>query len=98
MKKLTRVDLLVLTAIKKLDPNGYGVSVSEDIEARTGQRPAMGSIYASFDRLIELGLAKSRTGEATPERGGRRKTHYAITGAGRKELAVIREYLTKMLA
>jgi DNA-binding PadR family transcriptional regulator len=62
------------------------VSIQEHIKERTGREPSTGSIYASLDRLEEKGFVKSRQGEATPERGGKRKLYFSITAPGRRAL------------
>jgi PadR family transcriptional regulator len=36
----------------------------------------------TLDRLEAKGLVTSRLGESTPERGGRAKTYFRITGKG----------------
>jgi PadR family transcriptional regulator, regulatory protein PadR len=62
------------------------VSIQEHIKERTGRELSTGSIYASLDRLEEKGFVKSRQGEATPERGGKRKLYFSITAPGRRAL------------
>ncbi len=62
------------------------MSIQEHIKERTGREPSTGSIYASLDRLEEKGFVKSRQGEATPERGGKRKLYFSITAPGRRAL------------
>ncbi len=62
------------------------MSIQEHIKERSGREPSTGSIYASLDRLEEKGFVKSRQGEATPERGGKRKLYFSITAPGRRAL------------
>jgi PadR family transcriptional regulator PadR len=76
----------VLLAIVALHPDGYGVSIQDHIRQRAGYEPSIGSIYAAVDRLEEKGFIKSRQGESTPQRGGRRKLHFTVTAAGQKTL------------
>lgn len=83
---LSSLEQLIMLAILRLHPSGYGVSICEEMERRAGKRPAIGSIYASLDRLEGRGFVKSREGEATAERGGRRKMYFELTGLGRKAL------------
>src|SRR5215831_8643977 len=84
--ELTTLEQHLLLAIIGLHPNAYGLSIQEYIKDRTGREPSTGSIYASLDRLEEKGFVKSRQGEATPERGGKRKLHFTITGSGQHTL------------
>jgi len=83
---LTTLEQHLLLAILGLHPNAYGVSIQEHIKERTGREPSTGSIYASLDRLEEKGFVKSRQGEATPERGGKRKLYFTITPPGQRAL------------
>lgn len=53
---------------------------------RAGIEPAMATIYNTLERLEQRGFVKSRQGEATPERGGRAKMFFELTGLGQKAL------------
>jgi DNA-binding PadR family transcriptional regulator len=83
---LTTLEQHLLLAVLGLHPNAYGVSIQEHIKDRTGREPSTGSVYASLDRLEEKGFVKSRQGEATAERGGKRKLLFTITGPGQRAL------------
>jgi PadR family transcriptional regulator, regulatory protein PadR len=74
---------VMLLAILRLKARGaYGVSIREEINSNTARSPTPGAIYTTLERLEDKGLVKSVTGEATPERGGRAKRYYSVTGAG----------------
>jgi DNA-binding PadR family transcriptional regulator len=78
---------VLLLAILRLERSGaYGVSIRNEIATYTRRNPSPGAIYTTLDRLQAKGLVKSETGEATPERGGRAKRYYTVTGQGRKAL------------
>jgi len=85
--ELTTLEQHLLLAIIGLHPNAYGVSIQEHIKDRTGREPSTGSVYASLDRLEEKGVVTVRQGEATPERGGKRKLYFTITAPGRRALS-----------
>ena len=76
----------VLLAVLRKGENAYGVSIGEELELRTGKRPSSGAIYTTLERLREKGYLKTRVGEPTPERGGRRKQYFRVTGEGRAAL------------
>jgi DNA-binding PadR family transcriptional regulator len=76
----------VLLAIVAQHPAAYGVSIQDYIHRRAGYEPSLGSIYAAVDRLEEKGFIKSRQGETSPHRGGRRKLHYTVTAPGQATL------------
>jgi|SRR5215831_3194363 len=76
----------VLMAVVALHPDAYGISIQDHIRLRTGHQHSIGSIYAALDRLGEKGLVRSRLGESTPERGGRRKLYVTVTASGQATL------------
>jgi PadR family transcriptional regulator PadR len=83
---LSILDQHVMYALIRLHPNAYGVNVRDEIEKHAGKVLSIGSVYATLDRLEARGFAATRTGEATAERGGRRKTYYSLTGLGQRAL------------
>ena len=56
-------------------------------EERTGRNVLPGAVYTIMERLRDRGLVASYTGDATPERGGRRRKHYRLLPAGEVTLA-----------
>jgi PadR family transcriptional regulator, regulatory protein PadR len=84
--ELTTLEQYLLLAVMALHPNAYGVSIQDHIMECIGREPSTGSIYASLDRLEEKGFVKSRQGEATAERGGKRKLYFTITAPGQHAL------------
>jgi PadR family transcriptional regulator PadR len=89
-------ELLVLLALIGLGEDAYGVPISEAIEQNSGREVAMGSVYITLDRLESKGLVTSRLGEPTPERGGRAKTYFQITGKGLREVRQARRTLINL--
>ena len=82
---------MILLAVWKLQDNAYGVTIREYIEKMTGVKWLFGAIYNPLGRLVEMGQVESYESDPVPERGGRRKTLYRLTPAGKKELIRIRE-------
>ena len=79
---LGEFELIVLLALIRLGEDAYGVSISHEIENRSGREVALGSIYASLERLEQKGLVASRLGESTAMRGGRAKRYFRVTAQG----------------
>ena len=77
---------LVLFATMRLGDEGYGASIQREISTCTGRDVSLNAVYTTLDRLETKGLLQSWTGEATPQRGGRRKKHYALLPSGRAAL------------
>jgi DNA-binding PadR family transcriptional regulator len=86
----------VLVAVHHLAGDGYGRTILTDVQVRLDREVAASAVYATLDRLEAKGLAMSREGEATPERGGRAKRHFSITGAGVRALNDARKATTSI--
>lgn len=83
---LGEFEQLVLFALLRLRESAYGVSIRQQIEARTGREVSAGAVYTTLARLEGRGLVASRIAETTPERGGRRRKYYTLTGSGAEAL------------
>jgi PadR family transcriptional regulator PadR len=77
---------VVLTSLVILSDNAYGATIHEKVEELAEGSKSIGSVYTTLDRLEEKGYVKSWFGDPTPERGGRAKRYFEITGAGQKVL------------
>ena len=77
---------LVLLSVLVLAQNAYGVSIQEEINTRTGRSISRGALHSALTRLEEKSYIRSAFGEASPERGGRRKKFYELTNLGQKAL------------
>jgi len=73
---------IVILALLRLADRAYGVTVRQEIEARTGREVSIGAIYATLERLQAKGYVKSQFGDPTPERGGRSKRFFRVTAKG----------------
>ena len=93
---LGEFEQLVLMALMRLGDNAYGMSVREEIAARTGRDVSISAVYTTLERLERKGFTASRIGEPTAQRGGRRKKHYALAGAGQRALQTSYEALSQM--
>jgi DNA-binding PadR family transcriptional regulator len=87
---------LILLAIVRLGADVSTVTIRQQIEARTGRAVSPGALYTALDRLETRGFLTSGLGDATPERGGKRKRLYTIEPAGARALTRSYEALRKM--
>jgi DNA-binding PadR family transcriptional regulator len=76
------LERLVLLSVVRLGDGTYGAEVQREIRERTSRDVTPGTIYPTLDRLEKKGLVRSWMGEATPERGGRARRHYAVLPEG----------------
>jgi PadR family transcriptional regulator PadR len=93
---LGQFELMVILAVLRAGDDAYGVPIAREIEATTGREVALGSIYAALDRLEAKGLVTSELGDPTPERGGRAKRYFHVTGKGLREVRAARRTLKKL--
>ena len=75
----------VLIAIERLGDEAYGVPIRAAF-AQLGRPISVGALYATLDRLETKGLIEGRTGESTPQRGGRAKRYFRLSGLGAQAL------------
>ena len=93
---LGEFEQLVLLALVRLGPDAYGATIRREIETRTGRDLAISAVYITLDRLETKGLIRSRIGDPTPQRGGRRTRCFTVTTAGRKSLEATLATLRRM--
>jgi PadR family transcriptional regulator, regulatory protein PadR len=90
-------ELMVMLVLLRLgDSAAYGVPISREIEQQCGREVALGSVYATLERLEEKGLVSSELGEPTPERGGRAKRYFRVTRKGLREVRETRQALIRL--
>jgi DNA-binding PadR family transcriptional regulator len=85
-KRLGEFEQLLLFALLHLGEDAHGTSIRRLILERTGREVSPGALYTAMDRLEVQGLVSSHLGNATPERGGRRRRHYLLVPEGRDAL------------
>jgi len=76
----------ILQTLLRHPRDAYGVTIRERLKTETGREPSIGALYTTLDRLEQKGFVKSWWGEATAERGGRRKRYFAIQAPGEAAL------------
>lgn len=97
MPQLSEIEVLALAAAAHLGPTGYGVSIRDEIERRTGRSVSIGSLYKALHRLEKRGLVDVSVGESAPVRGGRARKHVALSPSGRAALEASIDSLYRMV-
>jgi DNA-binding PadR family transcriptional regulator len=93
---LGNFELMTLLALMRLGEDAYGVTIAQELEEQTDREVVVASVYATLERLQERGLVTSSLGDSTPERGGRAKRYFRITGAGMREVRDARRSLMNL--
>lgn len=71
---------VVYSAVRALQPLADTVQILDHVCNATKKNVSFGYIYVTLDQLEQAGYVTSRWGEATAERGWRRKRYYDTTG------------------
>jgi DNA-binding PadR family transcriptional regulator len=83
---LGEFEQIVMLALLRLGSGAYGATVCAEIEQRSGRGVSVSAVHTTLERLEQKGLVKSRIGDPTPQRGGKRKRHYEVAALGMKAL------------
>jgi PadR family transcriptional regulator PadR len=82
---------LVLLTIAALVNDAYSVAICDELAKHAGRPVKLGVVHAVLHRLERKGYVKSRLGEATSVRGGKRKRYYTVTNGGKAALVRAKE-------
>ncbi len=82
---------IVLLTVAILGEEAYGVTVTQELEQKTGRSVGFSTVHTTLQRLEEKGFLTSQMGGATAERGGRRKRFFTVTATGRKALVEVKQ-------
>ena len=77
---------LVLLTIAGLLNEAYSVAICDELVKNTKRTTRLGVVHSVLNRLEEKGMIKSKLGEATSARGGKRKRYYSVTSGGKAAL------------
>lgn len=94
-ERIGEFEELSLLAVRALGQPAYAVPVQRFIEKKARRQVSMGAVYASLGRLEGKGLLRSTVGEATAQRGGKRKRLYEVTPQGMRVLQELRQVREK---
>jgi PadR family transcriptional regulator PadR len=89
---------LVLLALLRLGPDAYGATVRREIEMHARRELSISAVYTTLQRLEDKGLVRSRIGEPTAERGGRRRRHFELLPAGSRAVKAAHDAIRGMTA
>lgn len=73
---------MVMLAALRLGDRAYGASILRELDEQAGREVPRGSVYVVLERLESKEMIATRTGESTPERGGRARRVVSVTPYG----------------
>jgi DNA-binding PadR family transcriptional regulator len=83
---LGEFEQIVLLALLRIGADAYGASVCLEIEKRSSRSASLSAVHTTLERLEQKGMVRSRIGDPTPQRGGKRKRHYEVSAPGMRAL------------
>lgn len=84
--RLGEFEEIVLLTVAVLFDEAYGVAIKKEIESHLCRNISVGAMQSALRRMEKKGYLKSRFGEPTRERGGKRKRYFKVTPYGKKAL------------
>jgi PadR family transcriptional regulator PadR len=95
---LGELEELILLTVGILYPEAYGVGVMDEIEKQAGRKLNISAVHAVLTRLEDKGYLKSKMGDPSQERGGRRKRIFLLTAAGKRALEQANEIRSQLFS
>lgn len=89
--RLGEFEEVILLLVGILDKEAYAFRIAEEFESQTNRPVSIGAVHSTLIRLGDKGFLKSKMGESTAERGGRRKRIYTITARGKRALQTAKD-------
>jgi len=86
---------VVLMTVLRLGDGAYGATIRNEISERTGRDVSLSAVHTTLERLEDKKLLRSRVGDPTPQRGGRRKRFFSLSAAGEQALQASWQRLKK---
>ena len=78
------MELMVLLALMRLGEDAYGVLICREIEEQTGREVAVGSVYATLERLEEKASSSNSINQSRNAAAG--KEVFSINTTGVREV------------
>ncbi len=77
---------IVMLNVAILHGKAYGIAIIDEMESRLNRKVSIGSLQTVLRRLEKKGYLESEFGEATKQRGGKRKRFFTVTNFGQQVL------------
>lgn len=89
--RLGEFEEVVLLTVAILAGNAYSIAIIDEMESRLKRKVSVGSLQTVLRRLEKKGYLESEFGEATQQRGGKRKRFFTVTIFGRQALEEVKD-------
>ena len=89
--QLGEFEEVVMLTVAILHGEAYGIAIIDEMEKRLNRNVSIGALQTVLRRLENKGYLTSEFGEATKERGGKRKRYFEVTQLGKSVLDETKE-------
>src|SRR5688500_17142670 len=89
--RLGQSEFVVLGLLARRPNGAHGTALLDELADLTGREWSVGALYTILDRLEKKGFLSSKWGEATSQRGGRRKRIFRVVAAGQSAVVQTRQ-------
>ncbi len=86
MPDLTKIEEILLLAIRHLGDEAYGFAIRRYVARAFGMDLTFGNLYSALGRIDRKGYVLKRSGESAPSRRGKIRMYYTLSVSGRKAL------------
>ena len=70
--RLGEFEEVILLLVGILGEDAYALKIADEFEVQTKKSASIGAVHATLSRMADKGFLKSKMGEPTAQRGGRR--------------------------
>ncbi|MEM6628389.1 MAG: helix-turn-helix transcriptional regulator [Bacteroidota bacterium] len=88
--RLGEFEEVILLTVAILAGGAYSIAIIDDMEMRLKRKVSVGSLQTALRRLEQKGFLNSEFGEATQQRGGKRKRFFTLTNSGKEALKEVK--------
>jgi len=89
-KYISRSEEFILLAVRRLEPDAYGVTIRDSLRETTGKTWAYGALFIMLCRLEDKGYLTSHFADPTSKRGGKSKRIFRLSAEGVRALWEVR--------
>jgi DNA-binding PadR family transcriptional regulator len=93
---LRDLELIVLLVVLRLGEDAYGVLIARELKTHARRDVSLANVYATLEKLQAKGYVSSELADPTPERGGRAKRYFSVTGQGLRNVRRTQHTLVRL--
>lgn len=97
MGSLGELEQLLLLGLIRHGGEASGIDLRDTLAERANRTVLPGAVYTIMQRMVDRGWVTAFLGDATPERGGRRRKYYRLMPEGERALGESYQQVARMV-